>query len=222
MTALQLDGLTVSYRREVIFDGLCHTFGGGRHVILGANGTGKSTLPGAIAGSVPYKGRILINGHEVMQDGVEARRALAYVPDAAVFYPFLTGGQFADFVLHTHGRGPAIAQPRYTELVDRLGVRAYLDTRFGEASLGTRKKFFLLAALLLETGLLVMDEPFDGLDQTTGVELVDLLNTLEANRTVLLTCHQPAIVDAIQGAQWRLGRVPHTAMTLDAPSHALA
>lgn len=221
MTALQLDRLTVAYRRKVIFDGLSHDFAPGRHVILGANGTGKSTLLGAIAGGVPYRGRILIAGHEVSENGVKARQALAYVPDSADFYPFMTGGQFADFVLGAHGRGPASDQPRFTEILDRLGVHEHWDTRFGEASLGTRKKFFLVAALLLETQLLVMDEPFNGLDRATTHELIDLLNDLDAARTVVLTCHHPPIVEAIQGAQWRLGNPPCTAMALDVPAHVL-
>lgn len=222
MSALRLDKVTVSFRRSIILDGFSHAFPHGCNVILGDNGTGKSTLLGAIAGSVRYKGRILINGHEVTGDPISARRTLAYVPDSAEFYPFVTGAQFTDFVLRAHGRVSAVGQGRYSEVVGRLDVRNYLDTPFGEASLGTRKKFFLLGALLLAPEVLILDEPFNGLDVATSRSLADLLNEIGGSRTILLTCHHPAIVNEIRGARWRLGRAPHTSIQRDVCDHAPA
>lgn len=220
MTILRLDGVTVAYRRTTIFDRLSHEFLWGCHLIQGDNGTGKSTLLRAIAGGVPYKGRILINGHDMARQGVAARHALAYVPDSSAFYPFVTGREFVDFVLHTHRRGRASDQPRYEELVGRLNVGEYMNSTFGEASLGTRKKFFVLAALLLKTDLLVMDEPFNGLDHATSLELIAILNESSLDRTILLTCHNLSIVDKIRGARWRLGQAPHVSMQRDMPVYA--
>lgn len=222
MSALRLDKVTVSFRRSIILDGVSHAFPCGCNVVLGDNGTGKSTLLGAIAGSVRYKGRILINGHEVTGDPISARRTLAYVPDSAEFYPFVTGAQFTDFVLRAHGRVSTVGQERYSELVGRLDVRQYLDTPFGEASLGTRKKFFLLGALLLAPEVLILDEPFNGLDVAASRSLVDLLNEVGQSRTILLTCHHPAIVNEIRGTRWRLGRAPHTSIQRDGCDHAPA
>jgi ABC-2 type transport system ATP-binding protein len=134
----------------------------------------------------------------------------------------MTGAQFTDFVLHTHGLGPISAEPRYAQIVDRLNVREHLSTRFGEASLGTRKKFFLLAALLLETEVLIMDEPFNGIDHATTLALIELLNQIAPNNTILLTCHLPQIIEAIHGVRWHLGRSPHTRITRDVSGHAFA
>src|SRR5690606_5123898 len=149
------------------------------------------------------------NGHEVNDSPMSARRMLAYVPDSAAFYPFVTGSQFTDFFLRAHGRVSDVDQERYAELVKRLGVADYLDTPFGEASLGTRKKFFLLGALLLAPEVLILDEPFNGLDMATSRSLVDLINEIGESRTVILTCHHLAIVNEIRGVRWRLGKAPH-------------
>lgn len=222
MSVLQLDGVTVSFRRNIIFDGVSHAFPHGCNMLLGDNGTGKSTLLGAIAGSVRYKGRIVVNGHEVTGDPVSARCMLAYVPDSAAFYPFVTGSQFTDFFLRAHGRLSAVDRGRYAELVSKLNVGDYLDTPFGEASLGTRKKFFLLGILLLAPEVLILDEPFNGLDVVTSRSLVDLVNEIGESRTILLTCHHPAIVNEIHGVRWRLGKAPHMSIQRDARDHAPA
>jgi len=222
MSVVQLDGVTVSFRHNIILDGFSHAFPHGCNVILGDNGTGKSTLLGAIAGSVRYKGRILVNGHEVTRDPVSARGMLAYVPDSAAFYPFITGSQFTDFLLRAHGRVSAVHHARYAELVTRLDVGDYLGTTFGEASLGTRRKFFLLGALLLAPEVLILDEPFNGLDVAASRSLVDLINEIGERRTILLTCHHPAIVNEIRGVRWRLGKAPHTSIQSAACDHAPA
>ena len=222
MSVLQLDGVTVAFRRNIILDGVSHVFPHGCNVILGDNGTGKSTLLGAIAGSVRYKGRIVVHGHEVTHDPVSARRMLAYVPDSAAFYPFITGSQFTDFLLRAHGRVSTVDHRRYAELVRRLDVGEYLDTPFGEASLGTRRKFFLLGALLLAPEVLILDEPFNGLDVATSRSLVDLVNEIGESRTILMTCHHPAIVNEIRGVIWRLSKAPHTSIQRDACDHAPA
>lgn len=160
---INLDRVTISFRRQLIFDDLNHAFERGCHLLLGQNGAGKSTLLGAIAGSVRYKGHIRIDGHEITNAPVSARRMLAYVPDSATFYPFVTGTQFADFFLRAHDQTMA-DRKQYARIIGRLDMVDDLDTPFSEASLGTRKKFFLLGALLLAPKVLILDEPFNGLD----------------------------------------------------------
>lgn len=143
---------------------------------------------------------------------------LAYAPDSATFYPFVTGAQFADFFLRAHGQTMA-DRKQYAQIIGRLDMVDDLDTPFGETSLGTRKKFFLLGALLLAPKVLILDEPFNGLDAAASRALVDIINDISVNRTILLTCHHPAIIDQIGGIRWRLGKPPHRSIQPDARDH---
>lgn len=222
MFPLSLADLTISYGPTKIFDRLTHVFPTGCHVIAGPNGAGKSTILGAVCGVVPYRGRIAVAGHELTRDFVEARRHLAFVPDAATFYPFVTGEDYARLVSRAHGRGEAVGGERFAELIQRLNVAPYLGTPFGEASLGTRKKFMLLAALLVERPLLVLDEPFNGLDRTTADALVALVRDAARAGTVLMTCHQAAFVEAIGATVWHLGHAPHDALRPEAHARVVA
>lgn len=108
MLPLSLTELTISYGRTKIFDELTHAFPTGCHVIAGPNGAGKSTLLGAVCGVIPYRGRISIAGHDLKRNFIDARRNLAFVPDAATFYPFVTGEEYARLVARAHGQGEAV------------------------------------------------------------------------------------------------------------------
>ncbi|GGM29389.1 hypothetical protein GCM10009425_44940 [Pseudomonas asuensis] len=213
MIVLAIEKLTLGYQKDPLFNQFSHAFTLGCHIIQGGNGVGKSTLLSAVSGSLPYKGRILVNGHELSENGVAARRSLGFVPDSTEFYPFVTGRQFAEFVFRAHKCGLAANQPRYEELIDRFNIRKYLNYSFSQMSLGTRKKFFIFTAMLLQPLLLVMDEPFNGLDDAASKELIELFDEYSRRSTILLTCHQPAIVECIKGIRWTLEEAPHAALT---------
>lgn len=221
MNPLSLDGVTISYGSTKVFDELTHAFGAGCHVLVGPNGAGKSTLLGAVAGVVPYRGQILVAGHDVKRDFVQARRNLAFVPDAVTFYPFVTGAEYTRLVARAHDVGEATSGARFTDLAGRLNVAPYLDTTFGEASFGTRKKFMLMAALLIERPVLILDEPFNGLDRGTAESLVELVHHAARSGMVLMTCHQPAFVEAVGATCWHIGQAPHRTLTREAHVHAV-
>ncbi len=223
VSPLRLENLTVAYGRTVVFERLTHEFGNGCHAIVGPNGAGKSTLLGTVSGIVPHRGRVLVTGQDLVRNFVAARRELAYVPDAATFYPFLTGKEFIDFVLRAHGLQDAKRSSRYGVLVDRLNVAHYMATPFAEASLGTRKKFFLLAAFLLASRVMVLDEPFNGLDRASAQAVVDLIRQAASTSCLLLTCHQPAFLNAIGGVtSWYIDRAPHHVLIPGPAYHAVA
>ncbi|MBJ7264774.1 MAG: ABC transporter ATP-binding protein [Burkholderiaceae bacterium] len=210
--SVALQGVGIAYSGKNILADVTHRFDPGCHLIEGANGVGKSTLLGAIAGHVRYKGRILINGHDLCSEPVKARRGLTYVPDNPIFHSFFTGYEFIDFVLGAHDRGQACRQHDFERLVQHLGVQAHLGNRFNEASLGTRRKFFLLAAFLLSPGAMVLDEPFNGLDAGAAEALRQLLIEVSADQVVLLTCHQPSLVTAALSKRWTLRHPPHVSV----------
>ncbi|MBB3229159.1 ABC-2 type transport system ATP-binding protein [Luteibacter sp. Sphag1AF] len=220
--AVELERVGIVFRNKTVFENFTHRFEAGCHLIEGVNGVGKSTLLGAIAGHVKYSGRIVIGGHDLTASPVKARQCLVYLPDNPTFYPFLTGREFVEFVVRAHGRALILEQKNFDFLACRLRVKDHLDTRFKDASLGTRRKFFLLAAFVLSPGVLVLDEPFNGLDAATVIEVLEMLSDAATSAVVLVTCHQPLMVGSAVTMRWTLQRSPHSVLSPSGVAHVIA
>jgi heme-transporting ATPase len=142
----------------------------------------------------PDEGEITVAGISLRQDPVSAKRRLAYVPDKATAYPFLTGRQFLEFVKSVrqhHG----IEDLR--ELVDGFGLVQHIDKRFDEMSLGTQKKFFLLTAFIDSPPVVFMDEPTNAIDKQSRALLADLLSAHRDTRLVLFATHDTKFAEQI-------------------------
>jgi ABC-2 type transport system ATP-binding protein len=195
---LELESIEVAHGSRCVFQQFSHRFEAGCHAIVGRNGVGKSTLLAAISGSnAPRSGRVLIDGIDLYADPVRAKRRLCYVPDTAVFYPFVSGQGFLEFILSIHGKGSELGSARFGELLQSLGLEPYLDTRFSAASLGTRVKLYLLAAFLVRPSLLVMDEPFNGLHTASVESVVHFLRAHGDECAVVFSTHNNAVVEAL-------------------------
>jgi ABC-type multidrug transport system ATPase subunit len=209
---VELDSIEIAHGSRVVFKDFSHGFEAGCHAIVGRNGVGKSTLLSAISGSnAPRRGRVLIDGLDLYVDKLQAKRRLCYVPDTAVFYPFVTGHGFLSFVLGIHRKGSELGSDRYSELLQSLGLEPFLDTRFSEASLGTRVKLYLLAAFLVRPSLLVMDEPFNGLDSRSVDSVVHFLKVHGDECAVVFSTHNAAVVEALDARRLVLDGEPNRA-----------
>lgn len=205
---VELVDVDVTYRSKAVLKGLSHRFDVGCHLIEGPNGVGKSTLLGSIAGHVPYGGSIRIRGKDLRKDPVDARAGLCYVPDAPIFHPFVTGQDFIAFLVEAHRLSLSSRQDRFDSLVHQFDLGPHLATRFSQASLGTRRKFFLVATFVIFPDVLILDEPFNGLDSAATSALLKLLEQASVDRVILLTCHQPSIVESLSLTRWTLAGSP--------------
>jgi ABC-2 type transport system ATP-binding protein len=162
--------------------------------IVGHNGSGKTTAVRTIAGLLePTAGLVEVAGSRVHDepDGIEARAAMAVVPDTPSLYPDLTVHEHLELVAVAHGVGGDDLDARIDLLLSRLGLEDKRDARPGELSRGMRQKVQLACALVRPHRLLVLDEPVVGLDPSSQLTLKELL--LEAKRAgvaVMLTTHQ--------------------------------
>jgi ABC-2 type transport system ATP-binding protein len=175
--------------------------------VIGHNGSGKTTAVRLIAGQLdPSAGSVHVEGAPVDQevDAIEARAALALVPDTPSLYDDLTVREHLQLVAVAHGMtrkssaapaGGALVDPeldaRIEDLLGRLGLSEKLDAMPGTLSRGMRQKVQLACALIRPWRVLVLDEPVVGLDpgsQRTLREL--LLDAKRAGRAVVLTTHQ--------------------------------
>jgi manganese/zinc/iron transport system ATP- binding protein len=192
-SALEVRHLTVSYRAAPVLWEVSCSFPTGRlSAIVGPNGAGKSTLLKAALGLVPADaGRVLV-------DGVEGRDALdrvAYVPQReSVDWDFpitvrevVEMGRYrsAGWFRRVGKADRAIA----AECLDRVGMANYGRRQIGQLSGGQRQRVFLARALAQQAPVLLMDEPFAGIDARTQSDLLDLLGQLRDDGTSVIVVH---------------------------------
>ena len=192
---LTVRGLSRSYGGFEALRGLDLDIGPGECVaVVGHNGSGKTTAVRTIAGLLePTAGVVEVAGAAVGEEpaAIEARAAMAVVPDTPSLYPDLTVREHLELVAIAHGVAGDDLDERIDLLLARLGLEDKRDARPGELSRGMRQKVQLGCALIRPHRLLVLDEPVVGLDPASQQTLRELL--LEAKRAgvaVMLTTHQ--------------------------------
>jgi len=162
--------------------------------IVGHNGSGKTTAVRTIAGLLePSAGSVQVAGASVHEEsaGIEARAAMAIVPDAPALYADLTVREHLELVAVAHGVAGDDLDERIDQLLRRLGLEDKRDARPGALSRGMRQKVGLGCALIRPHGLLVLDEPVVGLDPASQQTLREsLLEAKAAGVAVMFTTHQ--------------------------------
>jgi len=192
---LAVQGLTRRYGGfEALHDLELEVAPGECVAIVGQNGSGKTTAVRTIAGLLePSGGRVEVAGAAVHTEpsGIEARAAMAVVPDSPALYPDLTVHEHLELVALAHDVARDDLDARIDALISRLGLSDKRDARPGELSRGMRQKLQIACALIRPHRLLVLDEPVVGLDPASQQTLRELL--VEAKRAgvaVMLTTHQ--------------------------------
>jgi len=142
---------------------------------LGPNGAGKTTTLRCCSGLLkPDAGEVVVAGCSLAREPIAAKRALGLVPDRPFLYERLTGAEFLDFVAAVYGVSEAEGRARAAVLFERLSFDAAGDP-VETYSLGMRQKISIVAALMHEPPLLMLDEPLNGLDPFSTRALKDLL-----------------------------------------------
>lgn len=163
-------------------------------VLLGANGSGKSTAVRTIAGLLEASsGTVRVCGHDphAEPDAEHARGELALVPDNPLLYADLSVREHLGLVVAAHGVGGADADDRIEVLLERLGIGDRADFQPTQLSRGMRQKTQLACAFIRPASLLVLDEPVVGLDPPSQLLLREMLLEAKAAGTgVLMTTHQ--------------------------------
>ena len=194
--AIKATGLTKAYDDLVALHPLDLTVRAGESVaLIGHNGSGKSTFLRMAAGLLdPSGGDLEIAGFELTD--VEARATTSFLPDDPVLYDDLSLREHAEYVSRLHG-GDGFDD--YAEsLCDRLGLGERIDDLPARFSRGLRQKTSIVLALARPFSLLLVDEPFVGLDQPGKLVLLELLDEVRTDgaATVVAT-HDPAYVDRV-------------------------
>jgi len=168
---------------------------GERVVLVGHNGSGKSTLLRMVAGLLdPSDGEVEIAGADA--GSLEARAITSFLPDEPVLYDDLSVREHVDYIGRLHGAdgyGDAAA-----DIAERLGIAHRIDDLPARFSRGLRQKTALLLGLCRPFDLLLVDEPFVGLDLAGKAALVELLEERhQAGATLVVATHDPEFVDRV-------------------------
>ena len=185
--------------------------------LMGANGAGKTTLLRMASGlTAPSSGSVSLAGVDLRRAGPGLRRMLGFVSHDGLLYGDLTGRQNLLF----HGRMFGVADPeaRIEELADALDLRKVLDRPAAVLSRGNRQRLTLARALMHGPEVLLLDEPFTGLDEASSTRLVAMLRGLNAaGTTVVMTVHEAA--RATDGPR-RLVVIGEGGVLVDEPIHS--
>ncbi|MDH7503605.1 MAG: ABC transporter ATP-binding protein [Verrucomicrobiota bacterium] len=165
--------------------------------LLGPNAAGKTTTIKMIAGLMkPTSGSVRVSGHDVVQQPLEARRQLAYVPDFPFLYDKLTPWEFFRFIGQLFLMESARLERIARELSARFSLDPYLGNPIESLSHGTRQKVAIVSALLHEPSVFVLDEPMVGIDPQHARVLKDILKERSrAGTTVFISTHQLSVAE---------------------------
>jgi ABC-2 type transport system ATP-binding protein len=186
--AVELRNVSRWYGNVVAVNDVSFSLSGGITGLLGPNGAGKSTLLHMMAGFLaPSAGEVLVDGKAAWRNP-EMYRSLGLVPEREAVYPFLTGYEFALMNARLHGLAdPEGAAQRAIDIVD---LRAAMDRRIGGYSKGMRQRAKIAGALVHDPRILLLDEPFNGMDPAQRMQMIELLRELAAQgRTILISSH---------------------------------
>nr|WP_317402119.1 ABC transporter ATP-binding protein [uncultured Gemmiger sp.] len=178
---LTIDHLTKTYPggKTAVRDLSLHVVPGDIYGFIGHNGAGKTTTIKAAVGLLEFEeGDIRINGVSIRQDPLTCKRTFAYIPDDPLLYPYLTGQQYLDFVADVFEVARADRTQRTEELARRFGLTDVLGNLISSYSHGMKQKLAILGALVHAPRLLILDEPFVGLDPEAVVTLKELMHEL--------------------------------------------
>ena len=144
---------------------------------IGHNGAGKTTTLKAACGILQFdKGNIYVDGHSIKTDPIACKKALAYVPDNPDLYDFLNGIRYLNFVADIYGISAEDRTQRIRHYGELLGMTDDLMLPLSDCSHGMRQKVALIAALIHEPKLILMDEPFVGLDPIASHQLKNVMH----------------------------------------------
>ncbi len=163
---LKIDHLTKQYGNKKAVDDLSlHIQKGEIYGFIGHNGAGKTTTLKACSGILPFDiGDIYIDGISIKDKPIECKRMIAYIPDNPDLYEFMTGIQFLNFIADVFEVDSDIRKERIRKYANDFEIEDALAQPIASYSHGMKQKLAIISALIHEPKLLIMDEPFVGLD----------------------------------------------------------
>jgi ABC-2 type transport system ATP-binding protein len=153
---------------------------------IGHNGAGKSTTIKAVVGVLDFEGgEIFIQGHSIKDEPLLCKQQIAYIPDSPDLYEHLTGIQYLNFIADIFGIPAAIRQDKIKRYADAFDLTGNLGDLVSSFSHGMKQKLAIISAMIHDPKLLVLDEPFVGLDPQASATLKKIMHDLCDNGSAI-------------------------------------
>lgn len=144
---------------------------------IGHNGAGKTTTLKCVAGIQDFdSGKIYVNGMEIRENPLGCKQSFAYIPDNPDLYEYLTGIQYLNFIADIFGVGAKEREERIRQYADAFEITSSLGDLISSYSHGMKQKLAIISALVHQPALLLLDEPFVGLDPKASVILKEIMH----------------------------------------------
>ena len=195
-TAICVEHLHKSFGKEEILHGIDRTFAAGKiHGIVGNNGSGKTVLMKCICGFlIPDEGHVRVNGKEVGKD-IDFPEDMGIIIETPGFLPGVTGLKNLKLLASLRG---LVDEKKIRQTIERVGLDPDLKKPVSKYSLGMRQRLGIAQAIMEDPSLLILDEPFNGLDKHGVAEIRQLIRELRTEgKTILLASHNQTDIDEL-------------------------
>lgn len=189
---LEINGLSKSYGSHKAVDNLSMRIANGEiHGFIGHNGAGKTTTLRSIAGIMQFEeGTITIDGHSIKEEPLACKKIMAYIPDNPDLYEFMSGIQYLNFIADIFGVDVSTRDERIHRYTDLFEITNVLDDAISSYSHGMKQKLAIVSAWIHEPKLILMDEPFVGLDPKASHILKQMMRAFcDQGNAILFSTH---------------------------------
>jgi ABC-2 type transport system ATP-binding protein len=188
---IEVQNLSKRYGPVTAVDGVTFSVTAGEILgFLGPNGAGKTTTMRIITGYMPASdGKVLVAGHDVFEQPLQAKRRTGYLPETPPLYPDMTVREYLTFVARIKGVASREAKSRIDEVMKRTWISDMADRHCAKLSKGYRQRVGLAQAIIHNPDVLVLDEPTAGLDPKQIIETRQLIRELGGSHTIILSTH---------------------------------
>jgi len=200
MLALEINNFSKTYNKAVAVSDLSLQISHGSILgLLGPNGAGKTTTINYIAGIIQAdKGELNILGHKISQPNYEYKRQVGFVLEKPMFYNKLTGNEYLSFCGQMQGLHKNDIEERIKEIMELFDLKEKANKYIETYSQGMKKKISLAAAIIHSPQMLILDEPFEGIDPvSTQVIMQNLIAMKMKGKSVLISSHILSIIEKI-------------------------
>ena len=188
---IKVEGLTKRYARNVAVDHISFQVEKGQIVgFLGPNGAGKTTTMRMLTCFLPpTDGTAELAGFEVMENPMEVKKRIGYLPESPPVYPEMEVIEYLNFVARIKGVPKSTRLSRIDDVMEKCAVADVRNKEIGKLSKGYRQRVGLAQAIIHNPDVLILDEPTAGLDPHQIIETRDLIKSLAGNHTIILSTH---------------------------------
>ena len=196
---IKVKNITKTYGATVAVDDVSFEVGPGEILgFLGPNGAGKSTTLKIITSYVVAdSGSVYVNDIEALENPMEVRKAIGYLPESTPLYIDMQVIEYLEFVARVRQMSGAEARSAIDRVVEMVGLRRMLRKNIGHLSKGYKQRVGIAQALVHDPGILIMDEPTSGLDPHQIIEIRELIRTLGKEKLIILSSHILQEISAI-------------------------